>query len=95
MQAAFLVVARAANSGGPGGPPGPLGLAIPYDSGPLPTESAGDLMEVAYHRPPWLSGSYHPRLCARALERAWAQNEARGRRRDDPRTWAGAFSHGP
>jgi hypothetical protein len=61
MQAAFLVVARAANSGGPGGPPGPLGLAIPYDSGPLPTESAGDLMEVAYHRPPWLSGSYHPR----------------------------------
>ena len=64
-------------------------------SNPLRIEFVWDLMEVTYRRPPWLSGSYHPRLCARALERAWAQNEARGRRRDDPRTWAGAFSHGP
>jgi hypothetical protein len=50
---------------GPGDPPGRLGLAIPWHSNPLPIEFAWDLMEVTYHRPPWLTGSYHPRLVHR------------------------------
>ena len=30
-------------------------------SHPLSVGSTHDLVEVAYHRPPWLTGSYHPR----------------------------------
>jgi hypothetical protein len=37
----------------------PLSLTIPT---PLPIASACDLVEVAYRRPLWLSGSYHPRF---------------------------------
>ena len=58
---ALHVAVRDANSGGPGEPPGPLGLEIAKDSYPLPIEFAWLLMEVSYLRPPWLSGSYHPR----------------------------------
>jgi hypothetical protein len=49
--------------GGLGGPPGPLGLAIAYDSRPLFVEFAWHLMEATYLWPPWLSESFHPRLC--------------------------------
>jgi hypothetical protein len=46
------VLLRDANSGGPGGTRGPLGLAIAYNSYPLPVEFAWDLMEVTYLWPP-------------------------------------------
>jgi hypothetical protein len=59
---------RAANSGGQGGRPpplqppcGPLTAPRPDDCYPPPIAFARDLMEVTHLRPPWLSGSYHPR----------------------------------
>ena len=55
------VPVRDADSGGPGGPSSPLGLAIAYDSYPLPIDFAWDLMEVTYIWPPWMTGSCHPR----------------------------------
>jgi Notch-like protein len=66
MAANCPVACRAANSGGPGGPTGPLGLPIPKHSYPLSIEFACNLMEVTYRHPPppWLTGSYHPRLLA-------------------------------
>ena len=66
-----VVDGRDANSGGPGGPSGPLGLAIVWNSHPLPVDFACDRMEVIYFWPPGLTGSnsgdncYHPRFFLR------------------------------
>ena len=53
--------------GGQEGPPARLGLTIPYGSYPLLIESAYDIVEVTYRRPPWLTGSYHPRWACRRI----------------------------
>jgi hypothetical protein len=51
--------------GGQGGPSGPLGLlAIPSEFYSLPLEFACDPLQVTDPRPPWLSGSCHPRSMA-------------------------------
>ena len=80
--AAFgAVPSRDANSGG-AGPPWPRDPTASYisypvgrsyvpkelrSSYPFPIELAWDLIEVPCLRPPWLSGSYHPRLCLMIL----------------------------
>ena len=48
--------ARAANSGARARPPWPANFV-----GFSPVEFAWDLLEVTDRRPPWLTGSYHPR----------------------------------
>ena len=51
--------------GGQGGPSGVLGLlAIPSEGYSLPLGFACDPLQVTDPRPPWLSGSYHPRSMA-------------------------------
>ena len=74
---------RANNSGGAGGPPGRLASSLRPPCGlsacrfpPVPLHSACDVVEVAYRRPPWLTGSYHSR--SRASHR---------RRRSRPSLW--------
>ena len=60
----IIVARRAADSyqGGQGGPPGPLWPYDPKDSHPRPVTPPRDLVEAAYRRPPWLTGSYHPQV---------------------------------
>jgi hypothetical protein len=53
--------------GARGGRPAPLASRLHRISYPLPIGFARDLMEVSYHWPPWLSESYHPRICLMIL----------------------------